>query len=187
MNDLMQITDCVDVELNGQFITGKGLKDVIGPKGRFKLEHFDKDGNLLGTQEFDNQVTNVGKNSWLGIMFHGDTQLTTWFIGLVDNASFSAFAVGDTMASHAGWIENVGYSGGARPSWGPGASSGQSITNGTAVTFNITGTATLQGIFINSISTLSGTTGTLWSGASFAATVPVNNGDQLKITYTVNS
>lgn len=191
-NDKLIIDDCVDFELlraNGQIVTGKGktLADKVGPQGTFHMEHFDKDGNLLGTYDFPNQVTNAGKNSWLGIMFHGDTQITNWYIGLVDNSSFTAFNVADTMSSHSGWIEFVSYSGGTRVAWGPAASASQSITNTAAAVFNITATATLQGIFVTSSNTLSGTTGTLWTGCSFASTVAVNNGDQLKITYTVNS
>jgi hypothetical protein len=161
--------------------------DRIIPKGMVHVELFDKDGNLKCEFDAPNQVTNAGKNSWLGIMFFGATQLPTWYIGLVDNASFTAYNVADVMSSHTGWIESVVYSGGVRPTWVTVAASGQSITNTSATVFNITSSATLQGVFIVSNSTLSGTTGTLWSCVSFPSTVAVNNGDQLKITYTVNS
>jgi hypothetical protein len=46
---------------------------------------------------------------------------------------------------------------------------------------------TVKGIFITSNNTKSGTSGKLWSTALFSADVPVVNGDQLKITYTLNA
>lgn len=191
-SDRINILEDVDFELvraNGSVLTSKGkaLADFLGPKGKFQCEHYDKNGNLIGVYDLPNQVTNQGKNSWLGIMFHADTQITAWYIGLVDNSGFTSFNVADTMASHTGWVEFQSYSGAARVAWGPAASSGNSITNTVAAVFNITAAGTLQGIFVTSSNTLGGTVGTLWTGASFAATVAVNNGDQLKITYTVNS
>ena len=155
-------------------------------KGKYQVKHFDKDGVLKGTYDIDNDVGTVGKTALLDSFFRNQTQPAAWYIGIIDNSGFTALAVGDTMASHSGWNEFTTYSQSTRVAWGPDAASAASITNGTKATFDITGSGTLKGIFVNSVSTKSGTTGTLWSTAAFAATVAVVNGDSLKITYTLS-
>lgn len=162
------------------------LDDILDRlEGKYKIEHI-RDGKIIAVYDGKNLITNAGKNSLLNVMFQAATQITAWYIGLVDNTSFSAFAAADTMASHAGWIENTGYSDATRIAWSVGASSSQSITNASAAVFNINATSTIKGIFITSVSTKGGSTGTLWSGVAFAANISVTSGDQLKITYTVN-
>jgi hypothetical protein len=176
------------LELDHKVQRGPELLEKLLMKGKFQVEHRDKGGKLIGIYDLPNGITNIGKNKVLDVMFNDSTPIAnaSWFIGLIDNASFSALAAGDTMASHAGWIEFTGYSQATRVAWGSGAASSQSTTNASPATFDITGTATLNGIFVNSIGTKGGTTGTLWATASFTSTVPVNNGDQMKITYTVS-
>jgi len=156
-------------------------------KGRFKVEQI-RDGKVIDTREVDNLIMNGGKNKLLDIMFNADTQITAWYMGLVDNASFTAFAAGDIMSSHAGWIENEDYSESVRQTWDPGAASGQSITNGTAAVFSINADSkTIKGIFITSVDTKGGTTGTLWNGVAFGTSLALNDGDQLKVTYTLSA
>jgi len=164
----------------------------VGFKGQFEFEVWsapDAEGNRSLKQEgvFDNGVTNIGKDSQLDVIFNSGTQITSWYLGLVDNAGFTAFANSDTMASHGGWTEFTTYTEATRPQWSPDAAASQQITNSTPTNFNITGSGTLQGIFVTSDNTKSGTTGTLWATASFAGTIPVANGDLLKITYTVTA
>lgn len=159
--------------------------DKIGVKGKFKVELI-RDGNVIETIEFNNTVMNEGKNKLLDVFFRNQTQIATWYIGLMDNAGYSANPVTDTMSSHAGWAESVAYSEGVRQTWAVDAAASQQIANGvTAATFSINATATLRGIFVASNSTKSGTTGTLWASALFPSTLPVANGDSVKITYTV--
>jgi len=121
-------------------------------------------------------------------MFNDGTQIanSSWYIALIDNGGFSALSASDTMSSHSGWSEFVTYSQSTRVAWGSGAASGQATTNASPATFDITGSGTIYGIFVTSGSAKSGTSGTLWATAGFASTVPVSNGDQLKITYTVS-
>lgn len=154
---------------------------------RVYLEHY-RNGVITLKANFFNMITNIGKNTILDTCFNGITPISnaSWSIGIIDNASYTAVSATDTAASHAGWIENIGYSGGVRPAWGSTFASAQQITNPTAVTFNITvSSATYQGIFIISNNTLNGTTGVLWSTALFPSTVPVANGDQIKISYNI--
>lgn len=151
-------------------------------RGRFKVQHI-RDGKVLSEQEFPNGIVDVGLNKLLDVMFHGTSPITTWYLGLIDNAGFSALAAGDTMASHAGWAEATGYSGN-RKEWTEGAATARAITNSATVDFSMTGTATIKGVFLNSDDT--GTSGTLWATAAFASNVSVVNGDTLKVTYTVS-
>lgn len=176
-------------KLDLQKTSNRNTIDQFLPKGKFKIEHLDKHGNVLGEYDFNNDITNVGKNYILETMFHDGTQIASsaWCIGLISSSGYSALAAADTMASHSGWTEFTGYSQSTRVAWAPGAAASQLITNGTPATFDITGSGTLKGVFITSQNTKSGTSGTLWATALFAADVPVNNGDQIKITYTVSS
>lgn len=164
-------------------------KDKFQPKGKFKVEHFDKDGNLKKTYEFNNDIVNEGKNDILDVYFSDATATaaSSWYIGLISNSSYSALAAADTMASHGGWTEFTGYSQATRVGWGPGNPASQSITNASPATFDINASGTVKGIFVTSNNTKSGTTGKLWATALFTADVPVTNGDQLKVTYTVNA
>jgi hypothetical protein len=155
--------------------------------GQVGYEHIRGGKILIPKMWVPNGITNIGRDTILNTMFNSLTQTaqSSWCIGIIDNASFTALAGTDTMASHAGWIENSAYSEANRVQWGPGSSSGQTVTNATAATFDITGTATLQGVFLTSNNTISGTTGLLWTTALFASPIPVTNGDQIKISYSI--
>jgi hypothetical protein len=158
----------------------------MGLKGRFRVEHYDSEGKLKATYRFPNGIVDVGMNLLLDVMFHATPAPSgTWYIGLVDNAGFTAFANSDTMASHTGWSESAAYSETARPAWTEGAASGRTMTNASTVDFSINATVTLKGIFIVDNSTKSGTAGTLWSTAAFTSNVSAVSGDTLKITYTI--
>lgn len=156
--------------------------------GRFGAQLW-RGGRFHKQLRFPNDITNQGKNDLFEIMFHDGTQIasSSWFIGLISLASYSALAAGDTMSSHAGWVEFTAYTQSTRVAWGPGASSGQTITNASAATFDINSSGTVKGVFITSNSSKSGTSGRLWATALFTSDVPVVNTDQLRITYSVSA
>lgn len=158
-------------------------KNTWKPKCRYYIQHFNKAGELIGTYELKNDITNQGKNALLDIMFHGTTQVTTWYIGLIDSSGYTAVAAGDTLASHAGWNEFTNYTGN-RPAWPEDAASGQITTNGTAITIAILGSGTLKGTFLASVAT--GTSGTLWGTALYTTPPAVTNGDSFKVTYSID-
>ncbi len=157
-------------------------------RGFFNVRHFRKN-QLQKEYNFFNDITNIGKNTLFDVMFHDGTQIgsASWFIGLISSSGYSALAAADTMSSHAGWTEFTGYSQATRVAWGPGASASQTITNASAATFDVNASGTVKGVFVPSNSTKGGTTGILWATALFAADVPVVNGDQLRITYSVSA
>jgi hypothetical protein len=168
------------------------------------VEHFRK-GVKIGQYEFPNGIANEGKNKLLDVMFHGVSAITTWWLGLIDNSGYSALAAGDTYVNinqtGNGWDEFTDYtdagnggSASTRPEWTEGAATGQAITNGSPVVFDITGSGTVKGLFLvggianaqNKGDHTSG--GTLWATALFGTgDVPVNAEDQLKVTYTVSA
>lgn len=160
----------------------------FNPKGLFWADQFRK-GPFIGRHYAKNDIVNEGKNLIFNVMFNNTTPIAnnSWFAGLITSVGFSALVSTDVMNSHAGWAEFVGYSGGTRLAWGSGASSGQTVTNATPLTYTLTAAGTIQGIFICTSGTIGGTTGNLWSTALFGTPVPVNIADLLKVTYTLNS
>ena len=166
----------------------QNASDVMDPKGKFQIEHLDKDGNLKATYDMSNGITDVGKDLLLNVMFNDAVQIAqaSWYIGLIDISGFTGLADDNLMSSHNGWNEFVSFDEATRVAWGSGTTTTQSTTNASPATFNINGAGTVKGVFITSVSTKSGSTGTLWATALFAADVPVTGGDQLKVTYTVS-
>ncbi len=162
------------------------LTDKAGLKGKFGVQCIDADGNIKWEQDFPNGITDVGIAYLLDAGFDDGTKSTTWYIGLIDNAAFSALAAADTMSSHTGWAESAAYGETARVTWTNGATSSRTMTNASTSDFTMNATATIKGVFITSNNTKSGTTGTLWSTATFSSNASVTNGDTLKITYTIN-
>lgn len=154
--------------------------------GKFQVEHW-RDGQLLAKIPLPNGITDVGMNTLLDVMFDSGTQITTWYIGLVNNSGFTSFANADTSASHAGWTEFTAYDEANRVTWAPEEPASRAISNSvTSSDFTINATGTLKGIFIISNNTKGGATGTLWSTAAFSTTVNVVDNDVIKITYTVS-
>jgi len=152
-------------------------------KGRFKLEHW-KHGKLVEVQEFDNGVTDGGIENILDVAFVADTQITTWYLGIIDDSGFSALDATDTMASHAGWVELTTYDEATRVAWTPGAAVAKTITNAVTIDFTFNAVKTLKGVFLSSVSTKGDTTGILWATALFSSDIPVGIGSIVKLTYT---
>jgi len=135
---------------------------------------------------FGNLVVTGGKNDLLTNYFKGSSYTAAFYVGLVDNASFSAIAAGDTMASHSGWIESTAYSNANRPTLTLGTASAGSIDNSAAkASFSINATATINGAFCTTNNTKGGTSGTLYSAGSFGSTRSVINGDTLNVQVTL--
>ena len=76
---------------------------ILNPRGFFVVEHWRK-GQKIDEYRFPNGITNQGKNSLLDIMFHGATQITTWYLGMIETAGYTALAATDTY-------QNIGQSG----------------------------------------------------------------------------
>lgn len=184
--------DGISIDLSA--LAGLGLF----PGGMFYVEN---DGASGITEPWKvpakNGVTGLGLDYILNVAFRGVTPITNWFILLVDSAGWTGYNLADTMASHSSpnaWSENTNYSNTTRPAWSPGSPSANAIVNGTPATFAMTpgSSATIKGLALvggspGSADAPGGTGGTLFSTASFTASQLVNNGDNLKVTYTMSA
>jgi hypothetical protein len=179
----------------GQLSLARGAVDAPSPRGLVSYE-LSRGGRILVPATLTNNgITNAAKNSLLDAWFNsGSAPGSTWGIGLIDGATYTALAATDTIASggHAGWTEFTSYTvsgnGSVRGPWAQSASSGQAVANSSPVAFDFTGisgTASVAGILVVNATTKGGSTGLLWSTALFLAPLSVQTGDQLRVTYTV--
>lgn len=134
--------------------------------------------------EIRNLVTSAAKNFLLDTTLSGSAYTAAWYLGLISSAGYTAVAVGDTPASHAGWTESTAYSNATRPAPAFGAASAGSKAS-SATSFTINATDTIKGAILVSNSTKGGTTGTLYSAGLFTGgDKPVASPDTLQVTYT---
>lgn len=204
-----------DQEATVELIRAK-LRTGVKPQdlnlhGKFEVEHF-RSGKKIDEFEIDNGITVEGKNFLLNLAFHGASgpaKINTWYIGLVDNAGFTAFdetdIYDDIDQAGNGWDEwpdytdaNNGDSTTTRPEWTEAAASNKSITTDTPqAIFDVVAAGdgdTVKGVFVcggpnaqtKSDHTVGSPPNILWSTAAFSATVPVQTNDQLKVTYTLS-
>lgn len=154
-----------------------------------KAEVFNPFDKLVSTHYAYNGIVDQGMHSLLDIFFRNQTQITTWFMGLIDGAGSQSLSDSDVAGTHAGWTENTSFTGGpSRKDWTAAlaAAAARSISNSTTLDYAFTTTQTIHGIFM--IDDVTADTGAevLWSTAPFSTEVTVNNGDTLKVTYTVS-
>lgn len=189
-------TEKVDAKDDSAIAIGKSVSvgESISVTGHYDVQCFDAEGNMKWSDTIKNLVVTVGKDDLLDKYFAGSAYSAAWYMGLVDNTSFSAYAAGDTLASHAGWLEFLSYtiSGSstnrATPSWSA-ASSGSKTT--TATSFTITGSGSVLGALMcttqarNTAS--NGGAGILYSAGSFTGGArTVASGDIILVTYTAS-
>lgn len=174
------------------------LMNMIQPQGAamgiqfrnvYAFECRDADGNLKWSEEVHNLTTNVGIADVLSQYFKGSAYTAAFYVGL---KGAGAVANADTMASHAGWAEVAAYANATRPALTLGSVSGTttaSVDNSASkAVFNINGSATVDGAFVVTNSTISGTTGTLFGAATFAGgSRAVISGDTLSVTVTLTT
>lgn len=148
------------------------------PRASFLVVCLDRNGKEKWREHIHNTVVTAGKTDIVDKYLKGSAYTASWFLGLKGTGSV---AVGDTLASHAGWLEVTPYSGN-RPAitWGTTSSGSNTAT---AVSYTINATATVAGDFICSVA--SGTVGVLYSAADFSQSRAVQNGDTLNVTPTI--
>jgi hypothetical protein len=165
-------------------------------KGVFDCECYDAQGNLKWKDKAYNHVATVGTNLMLDTLMAGSAYTVTGpYMGLISgNSSYSTTAVGDTMASHAGWDEAgsayVPTYSGTRKTCVWNSASGGAISLSTALSFTFTGAGDVEGCFIvlgsGASSTIDNTGGTLFSAGAFTGgQKTVASTDVLNISYTV--
>lgn len=159
------------------------VESFVAPHFTYEVVCHGPDGKEKWRETIHNLVTTVGKTDIIDKYFKGSAYTAAFYCGLKGSG---AAAVGDTMASHAGWVEITAYSQSPRPSLVPGTTSAGSNTAG-GVVFSMTGSYTVAGLFITTNSTISGTTGTLYSAGDLAVARSGGSGDTLTITPTVSA
>ncbi|MDJ0712582.1 MAG: hypothetical protein QNJ14_19525 [Woeseiaceae bacterium] len=169
---------------NAAACVGEAVHEELGLKGEWDVVCRDRHGRVKWRDSIKNLVTNAGESYMLQAGLDNQTQIGTWYVGLTDSSP--TVAETDTMASHAGWVEDQNYSEAVRQTWTGGTESGQSIDNSASkATFSINATTTIGGAFLNSVSTKGGTTGTLYAvGAFSGGNKSVASGDTLEVTAT---
>lgn len=145
-------------------------------------------------EDCPNVVTTVGKNYALDGYLQAAVTIVGPYMGLI-NTNASAAVVGDTMASHSGWLEvgatNAPTYTSPRKTCAWSAASGGSKALSSALSFSITGSGTVGGCFIvlstGAVSTIDNTSGTLYSAGAFTGgSKTVSNGDTLSVSYTAS-
>lgn len=172
--------------LAASLCAGTALGEAAKAEGMYTVEHRDAAGRLLHRDRFPNIVVTTGKNNLLDSYLSGSSYTGAFYLGLVDGASAPTFAATDTMAAHAGWAENAGYSNAARPSVTFNAASAGAKAS-VAVVFNISASGTVAGCFLTTSSAKSGTAGVLISAGAFTGgNRLLQAGDTLSIVYTLS-
>jgi hypothetical protein len=169
--------------------TAMALAEQLNAQGVYKIVcRESENGPVLWEDTFDNLVTTVGGNNMLDNHLSGSAYTAAWYMGLIGSTGYTTGpAVGDTMASHAGWVEEQGYTQGARPTsaWNAAASKSKSLSAGLVFTINTT--TTIKGCFLTTVSTKGGTTGILFSAGLFTSgDQPVVSGNTLTVSYTAS-
>tara|TARA_R100001244_G_scaffold25113_2_gene25356 strand:+ start:20886 stop:21452 length:567 start_codon:yes stop_codon:yes gene_type:complete len=176
----------------------KGDKSALGIGGTFKVECYDAKGQLKWSDSAKNAVTDDGLDSTLNLYFRNGTTLAGWALGLITGPG-PTLAAADTHAVHAGWTEFTTYSETERNQWSPNATTTQQLVNPSLLDYNITGSATVSGVFIaggtiggggTDADTKGSVNGTpvLWAHALFSGgDQAVTSGDILRVTYTVSA
>lgn len=189
-------------KLNPQAQLGAGLvtrpehSDDLTITGVFVAECYDADGNLKWTDTFNNTVVTVGKNLILDQALAGSAYTVTGpYMGLISSTSYSSIAAGDTMASHAGWLEagNANAPTYTSPrktaAWNSASAGSKALSS--SLSFAITGTGTIKGAFLvagsGAVTTIDNTSGTLISAGLFSGgDRAVLNGDTVNVSYSLS-
>lgn len=158
--------------------------------GYYVVECHGADGQLKWKDDINNLVTTVGLNLTCDTIL-GNAAAGAVVMGLKGTGTP---VLADTQASHGSWNE-VGlanaptYSGNRKtPTFGAAAAGVKATSS--AVVFNMTGSGTVAGCFINigGSATIDNTTGTLFSAGDFTAgSKTVTNGDTLSVTYQLTA
>ena len=176
------------------------IPEGMGIEGFYKVECRDAQGNLKWDEEFPNLVVAVGKQLLLDTLLRTSGTYTTVgpFLGLINNST--TFAAADTMTSKT-WTELTTYTVGGSAVRGTAvfaaaSSSGLTPSNvttstATAITYTMTGSATVYGCFLvtgtGAVSTISSTAGTLYSEGNFSTAKTVTSGDTVSVTYSTTA
>lgn len=143
-----------------------------------------RNGEIIDEWQSQNIVVDEGLNHVLDVVFHGATQIATWYLGLFEG-NYTPVAGLTAATVTAASTECTAYDEGTRQVFDEAAAASKTITNSASkATFTINASKTIYGAFLASSSIKSGTGGTLFSAARFGSAKVVADDDQLLVSYT---
>jgi hypothetical protein len=184
---------------------GGSFPEVALLCGRYEVECVGADGTVKWRDSIDNLITTTGKNYMLDNFLAGSSFSQVGpFLGLISSVGYGAGPVaGDTMASHAGWVE--AGNGSNYPNWSTPASNARGACSSnwsaaaagvkalsSAIAFTIaTNGGTVKGCFLvlgaNAVATNNSTAGTLFSAGTFTGgDKVVSIADTLNISWQIS-
>lgn len=175
---------------DGDFVMTSG--GVFVPRNEIKGKgvytgRIIRNGEVIDEFEYENLVVNQGLNYLLGAALGAQSVITSWYIGLF-SGNYTVLASDTASSIAANATEVTAYTAGARQTWVPAAPSGQAITNSASqASFTFNGPVTVYGAFLVSTATISGTGGTLFSGAQFGSPKSVVSSDIMQLTYSYSA
>lgn len=176
--------------MDATVIRASSTREWLDPRGTYHVQCIGADGKEKWSEVIENLVTTVGKNHILDTYFSGSAYTPSIVVGLKGAGSA---IIGDTQASHAGWLEVGGtnspaYTGSRKiPTWNAASGASKSTT---PVSFIFSSSGTVAGIFLNNggSSTKDDTTGILYSAGDFTSgSKTVDNGDTINVTYAAQA
>jgi hypothetical protein len=159
----------------------------------YLLEVYDnaKDMNLIGVTGCTKLVVYEGLNAILNIMFHGATQITTWYCVIAETNTSPATGMTYATPSFTEW---QAYDETTRPEFTEAAAASQSITNSAnKAVFTANDTKTLYGAGLVGGGTGGSTKGntagggTLFDFGLFDTAQPVISGNVVNLTITISA
>jgi hypothetical protein len=179
-------------------LSGKGFKaffDKLVNGSRLLKEFVAIPMEQKWAEDCPNVVCTVGKNLALDTYLAGSSYTVVGPYMFLINTNASAAVAGDTMASHAGWLEvgstNAPAYTAPRKTAAWSAASGGSKALSSSLSFAITSSGTVGGCGLvfgsGAVSTIDSTAGTLYSAGAFTGgSKTVTNGDSLSVSYTAS-
>lgn len=171
-----------------ELISQKRFNPRIPVGTKWEFEHFRK-GKLIDQWEQGNVNTDEGLDAFLDIMFHGSTQIATWYICTFENDYTPLIT--NTYAVP-GYTECTAITEGTRPIYNEAAASSKMITNtANKATFTYNATKTIYGAALvggGTNPTVKGDTaggGTLFASSAFDTSKSVVSTDVLLITCSI--
>jgi hypothetical protein len=165
-----------------------GINAAIPVGTWWEIEHFRK-GKLIDFWEQGNVCTTEGLTEMLDIMFHGATQITTWYILLFEDDYTPLIT--NTYAVP-GFTESEAYDEATRVEYVVAAGSANSITNSVSkAAFTISSSKTIYGAALvggGTDPTVKSNTaggGTLFASSRFGTAKEVVDDDVLLVTCTI--
>lgn len=161
--------------------------------GHYTMECIGSDGQVKWTESYDNLVTTQGKNHLLDNGLAGPATAVAVRMSLITSGTP---VVGDTYATHAGFVELANTVVAARGTPTFSASSAGTKATSSAVAYSVIGTGTIVGSAINLVVGTVGNLGVvadtatagaiLYSAGLFAVAKSVSSGDTINVSYSTS-